>query len=94
MSAAATKLAPDDARFAYVYGIALYDTGKRPEALKTLGAALARHPYDREILFALATYERAGGNLAGARERARLLRDLEPENLDFNRLATQLGVAR
>jgi len=92
--AAAAKLAPDDARFAYVYGVALYDTGKRPEALKTLGAALARHPYDREILFALATYERAGGNLAGARERARLLRDLEPENRDFNRLATQLGVAR
>jgi tetratricopeptide (TPR) repeat protein len=92
--AAAAKLAPDDARFAYVYGVALYDTGKRPEALETLGAALARHPYDREILFALATYERAGGNLAGARERARLLRDLEPENRDFNRLATQLGVAR
>jgi Flp pilus assembly protein TadD len=77
-----------------VYGIALYDTGKRPEALKTLGAALARHPYDREVLFALATYERAGGNLAGAREHARLLRELEPENPEFGRLATQLGVAR
>ena len=92
--ATAAKLAPEDARFAYVYGVALYDMGKRPEALKTLSAALARHPYDREILFALATYERAGGNLAGAREHARLLRELEPENQDFNRLATELGAVR
>jgi tetratricopeptide (TPR) repeat protein len=92
--ATAAKLAPEDARFAYVYGVALYDTGKRPEALKALGAALARHPYDREILFALATYERAGGNLAGAREHARLLRELEPENQDFGRLAAELGAAR
>jgi tetratricopeptide (TPR) repeat protein len=92
--AAAAKLAPDDARFAYVYGVALYDTGKRPEALKTLGAALARHPYDRELLFALATYERAGGNLAGAREHARLLRELEPESQDFARLAAELEATR
>jgi Flp pilus assembly protein TadD len=77
-----------------VYGVALYDTDRRPEALKTLGAALTRHPYDREILFALATYERAGGNLAGARERARLLRELEPENQDFARLARELGATQ
>jgi tetratricopeptide (TPR) repeat protein len=90
--AQAAKLAPDDPRFAYVYGIALYDTGKRAEAMKTLQAALARHPYDREILFALATYERAAGDLARAREHARLLRELEPENRDFARLAGELGV--
>ncbi|MFO1361555.1 MAG: multiheme c-type cytochrome [Burkholderiales bacterium] len=89
--ALAAKLAPDDPRFAYVYGVALYDTGKRAEAMKVLQAALARHPYDRELLFALASYERAGGNVVRARERARLLRELEPENRDFARLATELG---
>jgi tetratricopeptide (TPR) repeat protein len=89
--ALAAKLAPEDARFAYVYGVALYDTGKRAEAMKVLQAALDRHPYDRELLFALATYERAGGNAARARERARLLRELEPENREVARLAAELG---
>jgi tetratricopeptide (TPR) repeat protein len=92
--ALAAKLAPEDARFAYVYGVALYDTGKRAEALKALQGALAGHPYDRDLLFALATYERAGGDAARARERARLLRELEPENRDFARLAAELGVAQ
>ena len=89
--ALAAKLAPDDPRFAYVYGVALYDTGKRAEAMKTLQAALVRHPYDREILYALATYERAAGDLAGARGHAQLLRELEPENRDFARLAGELS---
>jgi tetratricopeptide (TPR) repeat protein len=92
--ALAAKLAPDDARFAYVYGVALYDTGKRAEAMKVLQAALARHPYDRELLFALATYERAAGDAARSRERARLLRELEPENRDFARLAAELDAGR
>jgi tetratricopeptide (TPR) repeat protein len=89
--ALAAKLAPDDARFAYVYGVALYDTGKRAEALKALRAALARHPYDREILYALATYERAGGDTARARAHVRTLREVEPENRDYARLAAELG---
>jgi Flp pilus assembly protein TadD len=92
--AAAAKLAPDDSRFAYVYGVALYDTGRRGEAMKVLQSALARHPYDREILFALATYERAAGDVASAHGRAQLLRELEPENREFARLASELGVAR
>ena len=77
-----------------MYGVALHDTGKRVEAIKTLQAALDRHPYDREILFALATYERDAGDAARAREHARLLRELEPENRDFARLAGELGAAR
>ena len=90
--ALAAKLAPDDARFAYVYGVALHDSGKRAEALKALRAALTRHPYDREILYALATYERAAGDAGRAREHARTLQDVEPENRDFARLAAELGV--
>ena len=91
--ALAAKLAPDDARFAYVYGVALHDTGKPAEALKTLRAALTRHPYDREMLVALVTYERESGDLAQAREHARLLHELEPENQSFARLATELDTA-
>jgi tetratricopeptide (TPR) repeat protein len=92
--ATAAKLAPEDPRFAYVYGVALYDTRKRAEAMQVLRSALARHPYDRAILFALAAYERASGDVARARGRAQLLRELEPENRDFARLAAELGVAQ
>jgi tetratricopeptide (TPR) repeat protein/cytochrome c553 len=92
--ALAAKLAPEEPRFAYVYGVALYDTGKRAEAMKALQSALARHPYDRAILFALAAYERASGDVARARGRAQLLRELEPENRDYARLAAELGVAQ
>jgi predicted CXXCH cytochrome family protein len=89
--ALAAKLAPDDPRFAYVYGVALHDTGKRAQAMTALQAALVRHPYDREILYALATYERAAGDTTRARERAQLLRELEPENRGFAELASELG---
>jgi len=65
--------------------------GRRAEAIRTLQAALAPHPYDREILFALAIYQRGAGDAAQARNHARLLLELEPENGDFARLALELG---
>ncbi|QJR10218.1 hypothetical protein DSM104443_01272 [Usitatibacter rugosus] len=86
----AAKLAPDDARYAYVYGVALHDMGKREEALKALGSGIARNPYDRETLVALATYEREAGNLASARARMKLLRELEPGNPDIERMAAEI----
>ncbi|HEX6829278.1 MAG TPA: tetratricopeptide repeat protein, partial [Burkholderiales bacterium] len=89
--ALAAKLAPDEPRYAYVYAVALHDTGKRAEAVRTLQAALGRHPYDREILFALAGYQRESGDAAGAREHARLLLELEPDNRDLARFAAGLG---
>jgi tetratricopeptide (TPR) repeat protein len=64
--AAAAKLAPDDARFAYVYAVALHDTGKPDDAVRVLRAALARRPHDRDILLALKTYERDGGEAGAA----------------------------
>jgi len=53
---AAARLAPDNARYAYVYGVALHDTGHGPEAVTVLERALARHPNDSAIAAALATY--------------------------------------
>ena len=56
-----------------------------------LDGALARHPYDRDILFALAGYERDAGNLAAASRRANLLVELEPDNPDLRRFAGELA---
>jgi Flp pilus assembly protein TadD len=53
--------------------------------------ALARHPYDREILLALASYQAEGGDTAAAREHARLLLELEPDNPGIAQFAGSLG---
>ena len=89
----AARLAPGDPRFAYVYGVALHDAGKRAEATKTLETALARHPYDREILLALASYEREAGNVARAAQHAKLLVLLEPDNAELARFAQEIDAA-
>ena len=86
----AAKLAPEAARFAYVAGVALHDSGKPSEALEVLEAALPDHPYDREILYALTTYEGQAGQLESALSRASLLHELEPEDQQVDQLLTTL----
>jgi len=53
----AHELAPDDALFAYVYAVALHDTGQRQAAIDMWTRAAERHPYDRRLRQALADYE-------------------------------------
>jgi tetratricopeptide (TPR) repeat protein len=86
----AAKLAPEAPRFAYVAGIALHDTGKLREASEMLEAALSEHPYDREILYAVITYEGQAGQLESALSRASLLHELEPENQQVDQLIATL----
>jgi len=87
----ATKLAPADARYAYVYAVAQNDTGHAKEALQTLQAAVKRQPYDRDLLFGLAHYSSAAGNRDAALAYAKELRDLDPENPEFARLVGSLS---
>ena len=82
----AAKLAPEEARFAYVAGVALHDSGQSAEGLEVLKAALIHHPYDRDILFALASYELETDDYASARSHAELMRELEPENRQVDQL--------
>jgi tetratricopeptide (TPR) repeat protein len=59
--AAAARFDPTSARFAYVYAVALNDAGRTADAIPVLEANVARHPYDRESLAALANFcQRAG----------------------------------
>ncbi|SFV33222.1 doubled CXXCH domain-containing protein [Hyphomicrobium facile] len=88
--AKAAELAPEDPRFSYVYGVALHDTGKPREAVEALKSALTRHPYDRDILWALAKYEIEAGDDASALARAELLNHLEPERSDIAQLLGEL----
>jgi len=54
--ARAAVLAPGTARFAWVYAVALHDTGQPREAVAVLRAAAARHPHDPSLAQALADY--------------------------------------
>ncbi|HEY8128133.1 MAG TPA: tetratricopeptide repeat protein, partial [Hyphomicrobium sp.] len=88
--AKAVECAPEEPRFGYVYGVALHDTGKPAEAIEVLKSALTRHPYDRNILWALATYAIEAGDYASALERAALLSQLEPNRTDVTQLLGEL----
>jgi predicted CXXCH cytochrome family protein len=89
--AEAARLAPDDARFAYVYGVALKSLGKREESRKVLGEALARHPYDLSLLNALLGEALAAGNVDAAAPLARRLAALRPDDPEIARLAAKLS---
>jgi predicted CXXCH cytochrome family protein len=69
----AAELAPDVSRHAYVYAIALHDSGDVPGSIAALRAAQARNQASPELLMALAQYSAETGDRAGALEWARKL---------------------
>ena len=66
----AAELEPDQARYAYVYAVALHSAGRGNEAISVLKEFLARHPNDRDTLLALFNFSREAGDIAGALEHA------------------------
>ena len=54
-------LEPGNARFAYVYAVALHSAGRVDAAIGTLEKALVAHPNDRNILEAFASFQEARG---------------------------------
>jgi tetratricopeptide (TPR) repeat protein len=88
--AKAAQGTPDEPRFSYVHAVALHDTGKRAEAIEVLKGALARRPYDRDILWALASYKIEVRDYLSARGRAELLLRLEPSRADVSQVLEAL----
>ncbi len=82
----AHELAPDNARYAYVYAVALDSTGARQEARKLLETTHARRPADRDVLLALVSLARASGDLASALGFAKELEALTPTDAGVQRL--------
>ena len=62
----ASELAPDNARYAYVYAIALNTVGSHPQAMNLLEDTHRRHPADRDVLLALVSIARDSGDFATA----------------------------
>ncbi len=57
----AMELEPDEPLFTYVYAVALHSTGSPRQAMQLLRAALHRWPGQRDMVEALAAFEREAG---------------------------------
>jgi cytochrome c-type biogenesis protein CcmH/NrfG len=86
----AHDLAPEIARFAYAYALALKERGQTTVAIRVLAAALTRHPEDRDILFALTIFERDAGQIADARQHAARLAKAYPGDREAQALIQSL----
>jgi tetratricopeptide (TPR) repeat protein len=89
----ATELAPDNARFAYVAGIALHSLGQTDNALRLLSEAHERFTGDFDIAWALATMLRDSGDTAGARIVAGELAAQRPDDANVKALLASLNAA-
>ncbi len=74
--AKSVELRPDESRYAFVYGIALHDTGDIGAALTVLEQAHAGSPADRNVLQALVSDNMELGDREIALQWARKLEDL------------------
>jgi tetratricopeptide (TPR) repeat protein len=89
--AAAAQLDPANARYAYVYAVALNDTGQTSTAIETLERNLKLHPYDRDSLTALVSFcDRVGKSLE-ALTYAQRLYELDPEDLQVRQMLKALN---
>jgi Tfp pilus assembly protein PilF len=88
--ALAAQLAPEGPHYAYVYAVALHDTGAPAKAVEVLRGALARLPNNREILSALASYEAEAGDFTAALGHVQALEKLEPDDPRWRQYAEAL----
>lgn len=69
---------PANARYGYVYAVALNNLGQLEKALATLRTLQQQHPTDRDILIALVSYSLANHDAAIAEGYAKILLELDP----------------
>jgi len=86
----AARLAPDNARYAYVHAIAVDSAGNRKQALALLRSANKRHPDDLDILGALLSISRETGDRQAALRYAKQLAEILPGNPGLSRLIAEL----
>jgi len=87
---AATVGDPGNARFAYVYGVALHSGGHFEGAITFLEQALTVHPYDLDILIALLSFHRDSGDLDEAIRYAEMWVGMTPDDAQAARELTDL----
>ena len=86
----ATELAPEQARYGYVYAVALHSAGRGSEAMTVLKENLTRHPNDRGTLLALISFSRDAGDPGTALEYAEQLARIAPVDPNISALIQDL----
>lgn len=89
--AAAAHSEPGNARYVYVYAVALNGAGQTHAAIETLERSIKVHPYDRESLAALVSFFEQAGDPAKALTYAQRLDELEPGNPEVRRMLKELN---
>jgi predicted CXXCH cytochrome family protein len=79
----AAGLEPGQARYGYVYAVALHSAGHAKEAMKVLQDGLVKHPDNRDILLALVTFCREAGDIVSALDYAEHLVKITPYDPDL-----------
>jgi Flp pilus assembly protein TadD len=88
---AAARGEPGNARYVYVYAIALNDAGQTKAAIEALESSIKAHPYDRDSLAALVSFVEQSGDSAKAVTYAQQLDELEPNNPQVRQMLKQLN---
>jgi Flp pilus assembly protein TadD len=84
------ELAPHDARYAYIYGVAMHSAGQRQEAIAYLKNSLTGHPENRDIILAIVSFSREAGDTATALQYAEQAIKLAPDDPATRTLLDQL----
>jgi predicted CXXCH cytochrome family protein len=88
--ARAAQLDPAQARYVYVYGVALHTGGRVDKALRVLQSGHKRHPADRDILVALVSFNERAGHHRAALDYARQLAALAPGDTAAQQMVERL----
>jgi predicted CXXCH cytochrome family protein len=86
----AAELAPDNARYAYVYAVVLNATGSRLRAVDVLQRTHQAHPADWDVLTALTLFARDAGDFVTALKGATDMVALRPQDRQAWQLMSQL----
>ena len=89
--ARAARLDPRQARYGYVYAVALNAIGQPRQALRILRDNQRRHPADRDSLEALVSFYRARGDRQEALNYARQLAEILPGDAQVTALLRELA---
>ena len=82
----AADLAPELARYAYVYAVALHSAGRGGDAMTVLKENLARRPGNRDTLLALISFSRDAGDPSATLEYAEQLAGFAGRPSHFQRI--------
>jgi Flp pilus assembly protein TadD len=76
----AASLDRNNARYAYVYGVALHSAGHLKEAIDSLKESLVAHPENRDIVMAIVGFSREAGDTATALQYAERAAKIAPDD--------------